>query len=301
MPSRVPMSPQPVRQTSSASSTTRSASDKFELRHHRLSSTPYPVPAEPRIKSVHGPDSFNASPPKMHRQDSGYASTTSYERPSRSSESTRRPSRSDASSRRAARYGSSISQLPRASKLRSRAPFIHHANTFPESVTPSVYRHNTHHDISPLDNSDAKTAQTSYFQFPSPELRPVPDDPFLRPASHGTVSHDDYAGFPADDSIAAAYHTPPPTTHYWTSDQTRRLEYEAIDAASRGFKGWVMRHMVPDCFVPKAKRRVTFDDDTGSVRRYRIELETDEPTEKTCLSSVGERGSKKGSSSSWWS
>ncbi|CCF42898.1 hypothetical protein CH063_12783, partial [Colletotrichum higginsianum] len=55
--------------------------------------------------------------------------------------------------------------------------------------------------------------------------------------------------------------------------------YAAIDAASRGVKGWVRRHLVPDCFVPKEKH-VAFDDDTGSVRRYRLELDEEAPCEK---------------------
>ncbi|KAM0327498.1 hypothetical protein ACHAQA_005786 [Verticillium albo-atrum] len=66
---------------------------------------------------------------------------------------------------------------------------------------------------------------------------------------------------------------PPQPTHYWTSDRTRRLEYAAIDAAHQGLKGWVRRHLVPDCFIPKEKTPVAFDDETGSVRRYRMELE----------------------------
>lgn len=73
-----------------------------------------------------------------------------------------------------------------------------------------------------------------------------------------------------------AYPLPPQTTHYWTSDRTRRLEYAAIDAASKGVRGWVMRHVVPDCFVPQSKRRVGFEDDRGSVVRYRLELDTEE-------------------------
>jgi hypothetical protein len=78
-----------------------------------------------------------------------------------------------------------------------------------------------------------------------------------------------------------AYPLPPQTTHYWTSDRTRRLEYAAIDAASKGVRGWVMRHVVPDCFVPQSKRRVGFEDDRGSVVRYRLELDTtDEAVEK---------------------
>ncbi|TRX90823.1 hypothetical protein FHL15_008227 [Xylaria flabelliformis] len=99
-----------------------------------------------------------------------------------------------------------------------------------------------------------------------------------------------YYYFPSPDAITGSdeteeetevYHPPPPqTTHYWTSDHTRRLEYAAIDSASRGLKGWVMKHVVPDCFVPKDNRRLTFDDDTGSVRRYRLELECDDSSIK---------------------
>jgi len=77
-------------------------------------------------------------------------------------------------------------------------------------------------------------------------------------------------------SESPVYPLPPQTTHYWTSDRTRRLEYAAIDAASKGVRGWVMRHVVPDCFVPPSKRRVGFEDDRGSVVRYRLELDTEE-------------------------
>ncbi|KAI1273909.1 hypothetical protein F5Y07DRAFT_228340 [Xylaria sp. FL0933] len=102
----------------------------------------------------------------------------------------------------------------------------------------------------------------SYYYFPSPEV---------------FTSRDETA-----EEIEEVYHHPPPpqTTHYWMSDHTRRLEYAAIDAASRGIKGWVMKHVIPDCFVPKDNRRLTFDDDTGSVRRYRLELECDDSSIK---------------------
>lgn len=36
-----------------------------------------------------------------------------------------------------------------------------------------------------------------------------------------------------------------------------------------------MRHLIPDCFVPRENRHVSFDDDSGSVRRYRLDLEDD--------------------------
>ena len=88
-----------------------------------------------------------------------------------------------------------------------------------------------------------------------------------------------YVQFPTPDILELketaseqAVYQPPQTTHYWTSDSTRRIEYEAIDAASRGLKGWIRRHLVPECF---AHQHVAFDDDTGSVRRYRIDLEDD--------------------------
>ncbi|EMR63507.1 hypothetical protein UCREL1_9542 [Eutypa lata UCREL1] len=68
-----------------------------------------------------------------------------------------------------------------------------------------------------------------------------------------------------------------------------RLEYAAIDAASQGVKGWFLKHVVPDCFVPKENRRVGFDDDSGSVRRYRLELECEEADEKNAR-----RGKKMG-------
>lgn len=42
----------------------------------------------------------------------------------------------------------------------------------------------------------------------------------------------------------------------------------------------MMRHVVPDCFVPQSKRRVGFEDDRGSVVRYRLDLDTDEGLEK---------------------
>ncbi|OTB00475.1 hypothetical protein M426DRAFT_15418 [Hypoxylon sp. CI-4A] len=111
---------------------------------------------------------------------------------------------------------------------------------------------------------------TGYYYFPPPE------------SLSGSLDEGDDA-----DSAEASYPPPPQTTHYWTSDHTRRLEYAAIDAASRGVKGWFMKHIVPDCFIPKESRRVGFDDDSGSVRRYRLELDCDETGEK------GGNGTKK--------
>ncbi|KAL2063155.1 hypothetical protein VTL71DRAFT_6227 [Oculimacula yallundae] len=71
---------------------------------------------------------------------------------------------------------------------------------------------------------------------------------------------------------------PPPTVQYWTSDSTRRLEYAAIDAASKGVRGFFIK-LIPDCILPPSTRRTKFhnkeedgESDAGSVRRYRLVL-----------------------------
>ena len=90
---------------------------------------------------------------------------------------------------------------------------------------------------------------TTLFQFPEPDL-PAPE-------------------YELENQRAM----PPPTTHYWTSDHTRRLEYAAIDAARRGVRGWARRNLVPRCMAPKDGGHLDFDDDTGSVRRYRLDID----------------------------
>lgn len=103
----------------------------------------------------------------------------------------------------------------------------------------------------------------------------------LRPVGPGNQMA--YYEFPASDLVevtetsqeAPSTCLPPQTTHYWTSDRTRRLEYAAIDAASKGVKGWIRRNLLPDCFSGK-NRHVAFDDDSGSVRRYRLDLEDEQ-------------------------
>lgn len=124
-----------------------------------------------------------------------------------------------------------------------------------------------------------------------------------RPPSSSSSAHADPHATNILESPVSPY-SPPQTTHYWTSDRTRRLEYAAIDAASRGVRGWVMRNMVPECFVPRERRRVGFDDDTGSVRRYRLDLEIECPEESVPPSPVGEklRGfrARAAGRSSWW-
>ncbi|KAH7040968.1 uncharacterized protein B0I36DRAFT_344621 [Microdochium trichocladiopsis] len=189
-----------------------------------------------------GPERYT-DPVPMRRQDSGYASIPSGSKSGSSHGSSRRR-RSTASSHSSHTKVQTRPAIHRASKS---TPSPHNAPALGHTIHRTRSQQHQRH---------------SYYHFPSlegipgsqPEPEPMEDVPMYTP--------------------------PPQTTHYWTSDHTRRLEYAAIDAASRGVKGWVLRHMVPDCFVPKSNRRLTFDDDTGSVRRYRLELECDEQAEK---------------------
>lgn len=102
-----------------------------------------------------------------------------------------------------------------------------------------------------------QTPATTLFQFPEPDIVVAPE---LEEDPKQMV--------------------PPATTHYWTSDHTRRLEYAAIDAARRGIRGWAKRNLVPACLAPKDGGHLDFDDDSGSVRRYRLELDESEVASK---------------------
>ncbi|KAK8068922.1 hypothetical protein PG994_005538 [Apiospora phragmitis] len=174
-------------------------------------------------------------PTPMRRQDSGYESIPSESKSVVSRGSSRRTSTTSSST-------SSSHARPRT------RPSIHRANR----STPTGYT--SGNTLSRPGSQHQQQQAVAYFHFPNPEA---------------CVGHEE------EDDCPAHPPTPPPpqTTHYWTSDHTRRLEYAAIDAASQGVKGWMLRHVVPDCFIPKENRRLRFDDDTGSVRRYRLELD----------------------------
>jgi len=113
-----------------------------------------------------------------------------------------------------------------------------------------------------------------------------------------TLSHADQFGFPSttprfsvdeantieedslpkqsEETIAAVGRTS--TTMQWTSPCTRRREYDRIDKANSGFRGFLNRVM-PRCVSgPQEKFYEKDQSDAGSVRRYRIE--DDEDNEK---------------------
>ncbi|KAK1590428.1 uncharacterized protein LY79DRAFT_515902 [Colletotrichum navitas] len=229
------------------------------------SRTPVPVPASPPSSSHQDhcsrPDRYphhkDAEPEtaEMRRQDSGYESLpprSSFSNPRRSSTA----SSSQSSSHPRSRGRPTIRRAPKTS------PYPATARTSGSSLYhPQQQRQRLHSAHSQLP--------VTFFHFPA-----HPTDVELaarRPREDVELEQ--------REGCADVAPLPPQATHYWTSDRTRRLEYAAIDAASRGVKGWVKRHLVPDCFVPKEKH-VAFDDDTGSVRRYRLELDEEAPCEK---------------------
>lgn len=198
-------------------------------------------------------------PREMRRQDSGYESIAP---------------RDSLSSRHRASSSTSLSSSTRQRRTR---PFTQRS---PRSGPASHRLRNGRHSVSPPGSSASLSSQpqqpVTYFHFP----HFTSSDPALvepEPASdvHNPTDFACPSAF-AMRSETPTYPLPPQTTHYWTSDQTRRLEYAAIDAASKGVRGWVMRHVVPDCFVPQSKRRIGFEDDRNSVVRYRLDLDTDE-------------------------
>lgn len=183
---------------------------------------------------------------KMQRRDSGYESHEATPRPSVSQARLPLPTRP-------ASNASSSTGMGSPPRLRKRPTTRRSSKSFPQPSwsTPLLYHSSPH-----LHGSRPPSA--TYTQFPTPDL--------IELIETSSTSHRDH------HEQTPATNQPPRTTHYWTSDRTRRLEYAAIDAAGRGVRGWVRRNLIPECFGP---RHVAFDDDRGSVRRYRLELEDD--------------------------
>lgn len=209
----------------------------------------------------HSHDRPTTAGQQIKRQDSGYGSSSvSSPRPSTSYSRPAAPRRSSTTNA----HTSSSKTSSGLSVLRNRTrPSIR------RSSNKSYHLHNTNNTSSSLylvrpSNTQQQSPQpNTFFHFPSPN--PNPMAAALAP--------------PPPREPTPAPSIPPQAQHYWTSDRTRRLEYAAIDAASRGVKGWIKRNLVPDCFVAE-DRHVAFDDDSGSVRRYRLELEEEPQDEK---------------------
>ncbi|KAF5676087.1 hypothetical protein FHETE_2213 [Fusarium heterosporum] len=223
---------------------------------------------------------------KMQRQDSGYESNTTPQRTSTSNTSHggstfnnshllvgRRSSNGSSRDSSGSSNGSGV-----RSRFRNRRPSLRRAaKTQPAQSTRTSNQSLHLARTNTATQTHAQPKQSAaFFHFPTPEPIQLADSVPDRRVQPTPIPS-----------------PPPQTTHYWTSDRTRRLEYAAIDAATRGVKGWVLRHLVPDCFVSHDNRHVSFDDDSGSVRRYRLELE-DDHVEKTMAGANRSKRRRKG-------
>lgn len=88
----------------------------------------------------------------------------------------------------------------------------------------------------------------------------------------------------------------PATVQYWTSPETRRREYAAIDAASRGIKGFALR-VLPDCMVPKEFKVMGFserEESTNSTGEVGEELRDRGRRPSTVKGSIGRMAGKRG-------
>ncbi|KUI53521.1 hypothetical protein VP1G_01053 [Cytospora mali] len=250
---------------------------------------------------------------RMVRQDSGYESGTTA--PASKQYKKLRHS--------ASQYTTSSPSLRTDSKSRTSSPQTRQRPSLRRSRPISTTMPRSSLTISRSPQRPQHNDPYSYFQFPSPEqleeqhqrqsadLAPVilhVNTANQQPQQQNSTQQNPVEPPSTKESAYATTESPltplpPQTTHYWTSDRTRRLEYAAIDAASRGVRGWIMRNCVPECFVPKEKRRVGFEDDSGSVRRYRLDLEIECPEDSVPPSPVGEkpRGFRaRGRRSSFW-
>lgn len=70
------------------------------------------------------------------------------------------------------------------------------------------------------------------------------------------------------------------TTMHWMSPSTRKTQYEKIDRAHTGLRGFV-RRLVPRCVSGPAPQRFYEDEksDAGSVRRYRMDFSDEDEEE----------------------
>lgn len=120
--------------------------------------------------------------------------------------------------------------------------------------------------------SDLQTPQmhhggdSAYYHFP-PSDQPHAYSSTTRASNafHASITHE------AEDEDSQQ-----PVTH-WTSINTRRREYAEIDKRNTGLRRW-MRRFMPGCMGPDTRDFYCEKDgsDTGSVRRYRMDLADDE-------------------------
>lgn len=255
----------------SDAATFHTADGHMELSQMETSQRQSSHTSKPKEKTPSSQYSISSSPrvdsSQMSRQDSGFSDGVRTPPPS-----SRRTSTSSTSHRPHSKRTHSTSQRPNTHRATRSFPTT---TQLPTSKRPSI---STRHTTQPQPPYE-------FYHFPT-----------LSPTS------------PLSAQQTPAPPPPPPATcQYWTSDSTRRLEYAAIDAASRGVRGFLVR-LVPDCILPKTARRTRLYEgdedgdggsDAGSVRRYRIPLEGEKRSgSRTCVESCKKPGLLKRLSSS---
>lgn len=240
---------QSLSSVTSDAATFHSAQAHMELSHleasgpqSSLASTLRPQSPKSTLQRIPVPPKIEAT--DMARQDSGFSDGI------QSTPSSSRRTSTSSTRRRTKRATTSCSSTRRPSTKRAprSSPTTAQVHTSISSKRPFL---NTRHTAPYPPTS----TPYQFYQFPT-----LQDAPRISEPEH-----------------AVAAPPPPITCQYWTSDNTRRLEYAAIDAASRGFRGFFIK-LVPDCILPPKARRTRFhkeddgDSDAGSVRRYRIPL-----------------------------
>ncbi|KGO73858.1 hypothetical protein PITC_035740 [Penicillium italicum] len=127
--------------------------------------------------------------------------------------------------------------------------------------------------------SSPVAASHSSFRF-----EPESPSPTSTSASHFGTSRNRSKTLPTNhhhSPSSSSIHVPA-TVMEWTSPDTRRREYEKIDRASSGVRGF-WRRVAPRCFQPRDSRTPFFEEGKtereGSVRRFRMDIPEDEEPE----------------------
>ncbi|PVH79923.1 hypothetical protein DL98DRAFT_211530 [Cadophora sp. DSE1049] len=235
-----------------------------------LANTTQPLPL-PKLTAI-----------KMDRQDSGYAESQSHshlnstpQSPTSTSHSRRTSASSSVKRRNSPSTNQNTTSTSRPKKRTTNSSYSS-STTRPSTKRTTTSQLRTSNPGSRPSLSSRHTTAFAqqqqqpyqFFQFPSlTDASPPP-----------TTSTSLHPNSPSPNPTTLSPPPPPATIQYWTSDSTRRLEYAAIDAASKGVRGFFIK-LLPDCILPASSRRTKFhceDDDAasdaGSVRRYRLVL-----------------------------
>lgn len=192
-----------------------------------------------------------SSPPELLRQDSGYAAYTSS-----ALSSLKTPSPKFRKNDKRSNKSQMLRKNRGAPRKRSSLPHFRHSQPYMDNFPPHSRRQRSSFN----DARPKQLLERSYFSE-------------LSTFTQSKINN--------DRSFSNSPPPFPPTINYWTSDDSRRLEYAAIDAASKGVRGFLVR-IVPDFILPPQIRRTKFwghESDgkqrEGSVRRYRLALPED--------------------------